>query len=71
MRNSCSGCSLSNITNNRSAELVYSFPIEAPMRVVFRDIYAAGADFNFVGTKHYLIASCGMTSFAIAEDTTE
>ena len=32
------------------------------MRVLFVDIYAAGAEFNFVGTKHYLI---------IAEDTAE
>ena len=69
--NSCPGCSLSNITKNRSADLVYSFPIEAPMRLLFVDIYAAGAEFNFVGTKHYLIAACGMASFAIAEDTAE
>ena len=39
------------------------------MRVLFVDIYAAGAEFNFVGTKHYLIAACGMTSFAVCEDT--
>ena len=69
MCNSCPGCSLSNITKNRSADLVYSFPIEAPMRVLFVDMYAAGAELNFVGIKHYLIAACGMTSFAIAEDT--
>ena len=41
------------------------------MRVLFVDIYAAGAELNFVGTRHYLIAACGMTSFAIAEDTAE
>ena len=58
---------MSNITKNRSVDLVYSFPIEAPMRVLFVDIYAAGAEFNFMGTKHYLIAACGMASFAIAE----
>ena len=62
---------MSNITKNRSADLVYSFPIEAPMRVLFVDIYAAGAEFNFLVTKHYLIAACGMASFAIAEDTAE
>ena len=71
MCNSCPGCSLSNITKNRSADLVYSFPIEAPTRVLFVDIHAAGTEFNFVGTKHYLIAACDMTSFAIAEDTAE
>ena len=71
MCRACPGCNLSNITRNRCADLVYSFPIEAPMRVLFVDIYAAGAEFNFEGTKHYLIAACGMTAFAIAEDTAE
>ncbi len=41
------------------------------MRVLFVDIYAAGSQFNFESTKHYLIAACGMTSFAICEDTRE
>jgi len=67
----CPGCSLSNITRNRSADLVYSFPIDAPMRVLFVDIYAAGAEFNYVETNYYLIAACGMTAFAVCEDTAE
>ena len=71
MCKACPGCSLSNITKNRCADLVYSFPIDAPMRVLFVDIYAAGSEFNFEGTKHYLIAADGMTSFAICEDTPE
>ena len=66
MCQTCPGCSLSNLTKNRSADLVYSFPIEAPMKVLFVDIYAAGAEFNFVCTKHYLIAACGVTSFVIS-----
>jgi hypothetical protein len=71
MCNACPGGSLSSVTKNRSADLVYSFPIEAPMKVLFVDIYAAGAELNAVGTKHYLIAACGMAYFAIAEDTAE
>ena len=67
----CPGCSLSKITQTRSSDLVYGFPIDAPMRVLFVDIYSAGADLNFDGTKHYLIAACGMTGFAICEPTTE
>ena len=67
----CPGCSLSNITQSRSSDLVYSFPIEAPMRVLFLDVYAAGVEFNFDGTKHYLIGACGMCSFAICEATPE
>ena len=65
------GCSLSNLTQIRSSDLVYGFPIDTPMRVVFVDIYSAGADLNFDGTKHYLIAVCGMTSFGICEPTSE
>ena len=71
MCKTCPGCSLANLTRNRSSDLVYSFPIDAPMRVLFVDIYAAGAEFNFAGTKHYLIAACGMTAFAVCEDTAE
>lgn len=41
------GCNLSNITRNQCADLVYSFPIDAPMRVLFVDIYAADAAFKF------------------------
>ena len=41
------------------------------MGVLFVDIYSVGEDFNFDGTKHYLIAACGMTSFGICEPTSE
>ena len=67
----CGGCSLSNVTKKRCSDLVYSFPIDAPMRVLFVDIYAAGAEQNFSGTTYYLIEACGMTAFAICEDTPE
>ena len=50
MCKACPGCGLSNITKNRCADLVYSFPIDAPMRVLSVDIHAAGAEFNFDGT---------------------
>ena len=71
MCSACPGCSLSSITKSRVADLVYSFPIEAPMKVLFVDIYAAGAEFNFEDTKHYLIAACGMTSFVVCDPTAE
>ena len=67
----CPGCNLSNITQTKSSDLIYGFPIDAPMRVLFVDIYKAGSALNYSGTKHYLIAACGMTSFAICEDTKE
>ena len=67
----CPGCSLKNVTVTRSSDLVYGFPIDAPMRVLFVDVYAAGADLNFDGTKHYLIAACGMTAFGICEPSAQ
>ena len=67
----CSGCSLSNITQTRSSDLVYGFPTDTPICVLFVDIYSAGADLNFNGFKHYLIAACGMTAFGICEPTIE
>ena len=47
MCKACPGFSLSNITHNRCAELVYIFPIDAPMQVLFVDIYAAGIEKKF------------------------
>ena len=66
---SCPGCALSNLCTSRSSELVYGFPVDAPMLVLHVDIYAAGTEFNFEGNRHYLIAACGMTAFAVAEPT--
>jgi hypothetical protein len=71
MCRACPSCTLKNITKNRCSDLVYSFPIDAPMRVLFVDIYTAGSEFSFEGSKHYLIAACRMTSFAICEATVE
>ena len=47
MCKACPGCSLSNITKNRCVGLVYSVLIDAPIRVLFVDIYAAGAEQDF------------------------
>ena len=66
---SCSGCVLSNLYNSLSSELVYGFPVDVPMLVLHVDIYVAGTEFNFEGNRHYLIAACGMTTFAVAEPT--
>ena len=69
MCKACPGCNLANLSLRRSADLVYSFPIEAPMLVLHVDIYTVGVEQNFEGTQYYLIASCGMTGFSVCEDT--
>ena len=41
------------------------------MRVIFVNIYSAGANLNFEGSKHYMIDACGMTAFGICKPTVE
>ena len=65
----CPGCRLGHITARQSLDLVYGFPIDAPMLVLHVDIYQAGANYNFEGNHYYLIACCGMTAFAVCEPT--
>ncbi len=58
MCNACPGCALTNPTHGRSRELIYSFPIKAPIKVLHVDGY------------HYLVACCGMCTFAAMEPIT-
>lgn len=67
MCSACPGCALSNRVKAKSAELVYSFPIEAPFLVLHVDIYVAGKFAGFEGCTVFLIACCGMCSFACME----
>jgi hypothetical protein len=61
------GCNLANPTNSKSAELVYNFPIEAPMMVLHINGYSAGKQIGFKGSETYLIACCRMCTFAVME----
>jgi hypothetical protein len=63
----CPGCALANRTHHPKSTLVYSFPITAPMMVLHVDSYNAGAHASFEGDKTYVVAVCGMTSFAVME----
>ena len=67
MCNACPGCALSNPTRSQSSELLYNFPIEAQMKVIHIDGYAAGKQQGFEGSELYLIACCGMCTFATVE----
>jgi hypothetical protein len=60
----CPGCTLANPTKSKSSEPVYNFPIEAPLLVLFLDEYSAGKHSSFDGFETYLVACCGMLSFA-------
>jgi hypothetical protein len=70
MCNACPGCALTNPTRGRSRELIYSFPIEASMMDLHVDGYQAGKESGFEGSSHYLVACCGMCTFAAMEPIT-
>ena len=63
----CVGCALSNATKRRLSELIYSFPIEAPLKVMHIDSYTAERHQSFEGDELYLVACCGMCTFAVME----
>jgi hypothetical protein len=67
MCRACPGCALANPSHSKSAELVYHFPIEAPMMVLHIDGYLAGKQVGFEGSEIYLNACCKMSTFAAME----
>ena len=64
------GCRLANATRFPTKELVYSFPIDVPMSVLHIGGYTVGANINFAGDKGFLITTCGMSTFSVAEPVT-
>jgi hypothetical protein len=69
MCNACPGYALANPTKSKSSKLVYNFPVEALLLVLFVDTYSAGKHSSFDGFEVYLVACCGMTGFASTEPT--
>ena len=63
----CAACGLSNSRHSQSKELVYSFPVDAPFKLVIVDIYKAGDISAFDGEKGLFILLDHMTGFAITE----
>jgi hypothetical protein len=58
MCNACPGCTLSNPTLSQSSKLLYNFPIEAPMKVIHINRYAAGNKQGFEGSDIYPVPCC-------------
>ena len=56
-----------NIELAKSKELIYSFPIDAPFKIIHIDIYQVGTDQDFNGERSFMNILDGMTSFAISE----
>ena len=67
MISKCAGCKLANADIHPSRDLVYNFPIDGPMTVLHVDGYQVGAEINFAGDRIFLVACCGMCTFAAVE----
>ena len=70
MCRACPGCRLADIAKIRCADLVYSFPAEAPGCHLWICLLPE-QKFSCAGTEHYVVAARGTTSFAMAEDAAE
>ena len=67
MKSMCAGCRLSNLSICRYRELVYSFPVDEPFKVIHADVFTLGADMSFSGHKHFMVIVCGLCTFAVQE----
>ncbi len=56
-----------NPTHAKSSKLIYNFLIVVPFLVLHIDGYQVGKESGFEGSSHYLIACCGMCTFAVME----
>ena len=63
----CAACGLANSTQKRSKELVYSFPVDAPFKLVICDIYKARDIATFDGEKALFVLLDHMTGYAVIE----
>ena len=62
----CAGCKLSRSQINRQNQLVYSFPMDAPFKIVHADICQVGTEQGFNGEKAFMNLLDGMTSYAVS-----
>ena len=67
MINACPGCIMKNIANRPSRELLYSFPLDAPMRTIHCDLYQPGKTLGYDGDSAEMVVCCHMTTFAATE----
>ena len=67
----CAGCCLGNPLIRHSRELIYSFPVDKPFKVIHADVFTIGADLGFSGHKIFMVIVCGLCTFAIQEPLRE
>ena len=45
-------------------DLVYSFPVDEPTKVVHADVYTLRTELSFSGHKSFMVLVCGLYTFA-------
>ena len=63
----CAGCIMKDTQKYSKSELLYSFPLDAPMNSVHIDIWTPGAIKGFENETSLLIVVCHMTGFVALE----
>ena len=71
MISKCAGCTLSGAMTSPSKELVYGFPIDGHMEVLHVDGFTVGASIHYACDKGFLVSTCGMCTYAVADPVPE
>ena len=67
MIHSCAACILKNSDTKLSSELLYSFPLDAPMNTIHCDVWQPGKTEGYDGDTALMKVLCHMTTFAAIE----
>ena len=63
----CAACLANNASSRCRSELVYSFPVDAPFKVIHADVYLPGDTQSYDGARGFMIVMDHMSSFVIME----
>ena len=69
--NSCPACLMKNNAARPSSELLYSFPLDAPMNTIHADLWSPGKQIGFDGATALMVVVCHMTTFVAIEPVVE
>ena len=67
----CAGCYLADCSIRHTRELIYSFPVDEPFKVIHADVYTIGSELGFSGHKNFMVVICGLCTFACQEPLRE
>lgn len=67
----CAACVLRDNRTRTSTELVYNFPLDAPMGTIHCDLWCPGKFTSYEGYTALMIAVCHMTGFVMMEPVKE